>query len=664
MKSTLNSRDVQIRPLAAPQASKTQPVVTARSLILGVALIPLNCYWMAVMEIQWNSVDATCVSLFFHVIFLVFILAILNKLLIAKLPKLALSPAEMLVVYIMLSIASAIMGRDSMENLLPLLGHPFQFADQTNSYAKFWQYIPSWLGQHDKTVLQGYYLGHTSFYDWLIMKAWLPIIGAWTMFILAMMFVMLCINVIVRRHWMDLEKLSFPTIYLPLEMTRNRSFFRNWVLWIGFAIPFLIQMMNGLNYLYPSVPYLNLKLQDMAPYFPNPPWNGMGWTPISFYPFAIGMAFFLPQELSFSCWFFYIARKLIAVAGVAMGYKNPVGYDGASWPFCREQGTGAWIGLCLLMLWAGRKHLMDILRSTFLGKKYKKFDDSGELLSYRTACIGIIIAGLIMFVFCVKAGMSPWLPPIYFGFYFMISIGITRIRAELGPPAHELNWVNPERFVVAVLGTTALGGANLTALSFMFWFNRGYRSHPMPHQLESMKIGRETNMEPRRLLTAIVLASVIAVVASFWALLTLFHKYGQSTANIQSYTTGIGNEAFNRLDDWMKNPRPTDTTSIAWMSLGFGFTVFLMTMKSKYFWWPLHPAGYALANSYALEYWWMTLLIGWILKTLIVRYGGIKAYRQALPFFLGLILGDYVAASLWSIVGWILGTSVYRSFIF
>ena len=651
------------------RAAKARPVVTARSLVLGAALIPLNCYWMAVMEIQWNSVDSTCVSLFFHVVFLIFVLVLLNRWLAARFPQWAMTPAEILVVYIMLSLASAIAGRDTMENLLPLLGHPFWFANESNGYAKFFQFIPRWLAPQDEWVLRGYYLGNVSIYDWQLLKAWLPIIGAWAVFILAMLFVMLCINVIVRRHWMDLEKLTFPTVYLPLEMARNKSFFRNRMLWLGFAVPFVIQTMNGLNYLYPSVPSLNLKLQDAGGLFVNPPWNGMGWTPVAFYPFAIGMAFLLPLDLSFSCWFFYVLKKLAAVVGVAAGYQSPGGWVGASWPFCKEQGTGAWIGLCVFMVWAGRKQLMQILRTALGGdspatEQATRVDDSGELLPYRWACLGLIIGALVMFVFCVSAGMSPWLPPVYLGLFFLLAIGITRIRAELGPPAHELHWVNPEMVMVSVMGTTALGPANLTALSYMFWFNRGYRSLPMPHQLEGMKIGRETRMEPKRLLAAILVACVIGVFAAFWALLAVFYKNGQATAHIQSYTTGIGNEAFNRLSDWTTNPRPTDFTAISWMGLGFSFTVFLMAMKSKLFWWPFHPAGYALANSYALEYWWTTLFIGWLVKLVIVRYGGIKGYRKGLPFFLGVILGDYVAASMWSIVGWALGMSVYRTFIF
>ena len=643
-------------------ASLSSSVVSPRSLLIGAALIPLNCYWMAVMEIQWNSVDATCVSLFFHVVFLVFVLAVANRFLRAKLPRFAMTPAEILTIYIMLSIASAITGRDSMENLLPLLGHPFWYADSTNHYADFHRFIPRWLAPQDADVLRAYYLGNASIYDWRLLRAWLPIIGAWSAFIFAMLVVMLSINVIVRRHWMDLEKLTFPTVYLPMEMVRDQSFFRNRTLWLGFALPFAIETMNGFNHLFPSVPQLNLKLRDVSYIFVSAPWNGIGWTPISFYPFAIGMAFFLPLDLSFSCWFFYVVKKLEAVVGTAMGYKSPGGWVGASWPYLKEQGTGAWVGLCVFLVWAGRRQLREIVRSAISGVEGASAD--GELLPYRAACLGVLLGLLAMFAFCVRAGMSLWLPPIYFGLFFLISIGITRIRAELGPPAHELHWVNPEAVMVAVFGTTALGTRNLTALSYMFWFNRGYRSHPMPHQLEGMKIGRELRMEPRRLLAAMLIACVVGVFAAFWALLVVFNKNGQATANIRSYTTGIGMEAFNRLSDWARNPRSTDPVALSWMGLGFGFTVFLMAMRSRFIWWPFHPAGYALANSYALEYWWMTLAIGWVIKSFVVRYGGIKGYRRALPFFLGLILGDYVAASMWSIVGWALGMSVYRVFIF
>jgi hypothetical protein len=186
----------------------------------------------------------------------------------------------------------------------------------------------------------------------------------------------------------------------------------------------------------------------------------------------------------------------------------------------------------------------------------------------------------------------------------------------------------------------------------------------MPHQLEAMKVGQTMRMEARRLLVAIVVATVVGAVASMWALLDVMYRQGEATPHIQSYATGIGREAFGRLQDWADNPRPTEGMALAFSGVGAGVTLALAVAKARFVWWPFHPLGYALANSYALEYFWSALFVGWLLKLLIVRYGGVRGYRAALPFFLGLILGDYVVAALWSLGGWLLGVSTYRTFIF
>jgi hypothetical protein len=49
--------------------------------------------------------------------------------------------------------------------------------------------------------------------------------------------------------------------------------------------------------------------------------------------------------------------------------------------------------------------------------------------------------------------------------------------------------------------------------------------------------------------------------------------------------------------------------------------------------------------------------IAWLAKVFTLRYGGLKAYRGALPFFLGLILGDFLAGGLWTLIGCLTGVS-------
>ena len=74
-------------------------------------------------------------------------------------------------------------------------------------------------------------------------------------------------------------------------------------------------------------------------------------------------------------------------------------------------------------------------------------------------------------------------------------------------------------------------------------------------------------------------------------------------------------------------------------------------MRGGFLWWQFYPVGYALAVSYAMDYFWFAFFVSWVIKAPIARFGGIKAHNTAIPCFLGLILGDYVTGSLWVIYG-------------
>ena len=62
-----------------------------------------------------------------------------------------------------------------------------------------------------------------------------------------------------------------------------------------------------------------------------------------------------------------------------------------------------------------------------------------------------------------------------------------------------------------------------------------------------------------------------------------------------------------------------------------------------------HPVGLILTSS-AREI-WLSMMIAWLCKTTILRYGGAKAHRAGRTFFMGLALGEAAIATLWIIVG-------------
>ena len=41
---------------------------------------------------------------------------------------------------------------------------------------------------------------------------------------------------------------------------------------------------------------------------------------------------------------------------------------------------------------------------------------------------------------------------LYFAVYYLLALGITRVRAEVGPPTHEMFVANPRHFIIDSLG--------------------------------------------------------------------------------------------------------------------------------------------------------------------------------------------------------------------
>ena len=96
------------------------------------------------------------------------------------------------------------------------------------------------------------------------------------------------------------------------------------------------------------------------------------------------------------------------------------------------------------------------------------------------------------------------------------------------------------------------------------------------------------------------------------------------------------------------------------MGGGLLLTIGMILMRLRFFWWPLHPLGYVMSTNGEMSDLWAVIIISFVLKWAILKYGGLKAHRKALPFFLGLILGDYTMGSLWNILSIALDTTIYQ----
>jgi hypothetical protein len=665
MESRLGETTVAARPPQAPVAGPPPGGgFTWRSILLSLLLMPLNIFWVTIVEVRWYSLDGSCLPLFITPIFFLFVLALINLAVARWRPRSALTQSELLVVYIAINLSSVFSGHDMLQNLFGAIGHAWYHAKPENHWAeRFLGLVPDWLfiggKPGDMASLRAFYNGSANPYDWRLLAPWIPRLLNWAVFVMALVIVMLGMNILLRRQWTENERLAFPLVQLPMAMTDTSGRLQFWsskVMWGGFALAGGITMLNGFGHLYPSVPTLDVVNQyNIGQYFTTRPWSALQNTNIALYPFAIGLAYFMPLDLCFSCWFFFVWRKGQQVLGEAIGMG---GQQNQGWPFFAEQSSGAWIMLVLLLVWTNRRYFADIMQDA-LGLTHRL--EADERRRYRVAVVGIGVGGLYLLWFLTQIGMSLGVALLFMVIYFGLCLGITRVRAEFGAP-HEINFVSPAEIMVATIGTQALGIHNLTAIACLHWLNRGYRALPMPNQLESFRMAQSGRVNLDRLIIATLFASLVAIGLTYWANLHVTFQAG-AEAKAVGFKNWVGAESFDRLNNWLSNPISRHQTQFAWTIAGGLFVTFLHLMRSSFVWWPFHPAGYALALSFAMDYFWFAFLVSWLIKMVLVRYGGMRLHTAAAPFFLGLILGNYVTGSIWAIVGPVLHVSTYKIFI-
>ena len=630
--------------------------LTVKAFILSMLASVIIAFWTQHSELvidspSFNSIHPSIAGFFAVICISLFI----NPLLRAIGERWALNQREMLTIYSILIVVGPIVSIGGVHFFLPTLIAPYYYATPENEYAElFHDYIPSWFGPKDPEVIRTFYEGSEGMgVPW---EAWIKPLAIWTPFLMAVYFAFICLNVIVRRQWVESEKLTFPLVQLPLEMTRDpergelfNRFFKNGLMWVGFAIPVVLHGINGTHNYFPSFPFIRYKHISISRYFTDRPWSAMGHTELSFYPCIIGFSYLLTVDVSFSVGFFYLLSKAQLILGDVLGWGRR-GSAMSQYYLIEYQGAGAFLAIAISCLIVARKHLLRILRKAFLGSE--EVDDSSEPLPYRWAVIGYLLSIGFLTFWSVTAGMSLWAALTFFILFSLFALSLTRMRVQAGlgcvhgpMPIQEL--------MVRGVGAVRLGPANLTILSHYFFMTgemRGVMS-VMPSQLEGFRLAQYTDIDPRRLVLGIVLGSIIGLLLAYFASLRTIYKYGANILNrwrVRSMPT----IPFVQLRSWLIDPPEVDWVGLQFVALGAAFTAFLSFMRLRFIWWPFHPIGYAAAFTGRTIHWvWFPMLLGCLFKYLALKQGGARGYRRFQPFFLGLILGDFFMGGFWGLVG-------------
>ena len=121
------------------------------------------------------------------------------------------------------------------------------------------------------------------------------------------------------------------------------------------------------------------------------PWHTIGLMKFSIYPFFVGLTYFVPLDLSFSIWFFYVFFKAQQVVAYISSPSVGIFTNGV---YGNEQGLGAWTTIGIVLLWMGRKHLGQVWNN--ITGKQSSVDDTAEPMRHRSALLGLALSVIFL----------------------------------------------------------------------------------------------------------------------------------------------------------------------------------------------------------------------------------------------------------------------------
>jgi hypothetical protein len=590
--------------------------------------------------------------------FAVLVLLVLLEPLIERLLKMG--RRDYLYIYSFCVVATGVYG--GISRFLPVYTAAQYFHTPDNNFRQIGESYPSWFIPQDGELMRQFYEGATGPVD---LTPWLLPMALWTLFFVVLWFTLLCICTVLRRHWVDDERLAFPLVTVPLYVTSltperirpRKTIWHEPLMWVGFTLTtlhFVSIMMHAAN---PSIPTMGPRY-DFGQFFTEKPWDGL--RPYFFFihnPALMGLAYFAPQDLCFSMFFFFFMIKGVMLFYRVAGFQNPSGF-----PFFWEQAAGAFVGIAIYYLWAGREYFVKIWRSVWGGWNALGAapPDPEAPFSYRFAALGALAGFIFLCAWYIAAGMTWWVVIVFFALIVLFATVFTRGRAESGvaSTASSPFW-QASRQIKSFLGTRMLSPnndyTNVTMLGSLIFLHFSSYPQTMTYQIEGLKLSSDAKMNNRHMANLMLLAVIVGIVVTMWAMIGAHYQWGGITLGTARGVSGGYHVSItlrelrevssiidgNHLDkDWNRNGYTIGALLL---------TLVLVAIRVRFLRFPLHPLGYVMTTPYGYAY-WGPFFASWAMKWVILRLGGMRLYNALVPLFIGLVLGQIFSISIvWQI---------------
>jgi len=515
----------------------------------------------------------------------------------------------------------------------------------------------------------------------VVWSVWLPVLGFWTILLVTLFAMMLFLNVILRKPWLEGERLRFPLAIIPAEIcdmgppgerrlvprvVRDRLFL------VGLGMVVVMHCVAALHFYWPNFPGWNasLRVDLQNTLFSEHPWDKMRVFSFNVMPLMVGVFYFVDPAVTGSILFFYVLGLLEGLFGGMTGMSGYRSSDGnETFPFLGQQWLGGMIAYGLAAIVFLRRHLLHVARRA-LGLARPGADEHKEACSYPVALWGFIVCAIVLVVWSHYASLGVLWGVAFFFLLFVSTMAAIRIRGESGAPVVHMMAYVPFLFY-AFLGTRVVGVVPACVMALMFFLMHGQYMMLAPTQMEALKVSGTTGISQRGMFVALIAAFLFALVLGAYLRLQLNHRMGAANLHRWSLTCGqsrLGN--FDRSNNWKEaDPAvgsPGDAREAVATAIGAAVMTGLMVLRRIFARFPLHPVGYVIGTSISAGWMMGSVLVAWLAKTLVMKLGGIRVYRRLMPMFIGFIVGDALMFLILGTIGVIVaaqGGTAFRMYV-
>jgi len=501
--------------------------------------------------------------------------------------------------------------------------------------------VPRWFAPASEDVITAMYEGwegaRVPWADWARPLAfWSLTLGVFfltTMFMVGLFY----------RRWTADERLRFPLATLALDLAqvhkgapRTGGSFRDPVFWAGFTLVGIYNLFFILPAIFPSLGAVSAYQQvNLHEYFTTPPWSAGGQWYFRLSPIVFGLGYLVSLDVLFTIWVMVIITKVEAVFLASIGAPEYPLFH-----MKEQQAVGSYAALALVMIWAARRRMWAALKSlagrgtrTVEGQRPARWSMLGTVAG---TCITVYLFHVAGLAVAFAALLVLWL---------LISCLVqARIRAQVGVP---IIYMRPwdYRSVIYLLGGATLfgwGGArNVAVFAVLCFFLNSCLTALPSYQVDALFLGERSGVKRTSMMLLTFAAVLVGFALTYYIHLTAFYSYGGVNIKLPLGTSVAS--AYELARQQTKG----DTFRLSLVGLGFISTGLIALLRSRFFWLPLHPVGFAVSCAQG-SYLFGAIFVIWIIKAAILKWAGGRWYRRLWPFFLGVVIGHFfVAGLLW-----------------